>query len=269
MGNIVTTLKRFISNKNTITILGVLLGLVVLFIGYNYRVSTAVEKVSIPYAKKAIGSTLEITSDSVGQMEVLRSMVTERSTLISSTSEIINTTTPICVAEGTSIAEGSFFYKDQIKKCEAVSNNAVRNMPDGYRSVSLPVDLQSTYGNSMYPGDYIDIYVKMESDDGKLIYGEFVTKLPILDVRDSNGVSVFYGNQGTNKAPALLLFAVPQDMYLLLAKAVYLGSNIVQLVPVPGNSAYTSEKGETRVTSEWLRERIRSYTQDIPDAAVN
>ena len=30
MGNIVTTIKRFLSNKNTITILGVLLGIVVL-----------------------------------------------------------------------------------------------------------------------------------------------------------------------------------------------------------------------------------------------
>ena len=52
MGNIVTTFKRFLSNKNTVTIIGVMLGIVVLYVGYNYRVNHAIETVSIHYAKQ-------------------------------------------------------------------------------------------------------------------------------------------------------------------------------------------------------------------------
>ena len=49
MGNIVTTIKRFLSNKNTVTIIGVLLGLIVLYVGYNYRVKTAVSTINVPF----------------------------------------------------------------------------------------------------------------------------------------------------------------------------------------------------------------------------
>ena len=75
MGNIVTTIKRFISNKNTITILGVLLGIVVLYIGYNYRVDQAIDTVVIPFARQTITATSEITQEMISTTEVLRSFV--------------------------------------------------------------------------------------------------------------------------------------------------------------------------------------------------
>lgn len=268
MGNIVTTIKRFISNKNTITILGVLLGLVVLFIGYNYRVEHAVETVSIPYAKTSIKATAEITKDNVSTREVLRSLISSNDNLIVNINDIINTATPFCVNTGTSIPEGGFFYTEQIKSCSNISNNPLKNMPDGYSPVSLPVDLHKTYGNSMYPNDYIDLYAKMESEEGKLIYGELVEKLPILDVRDSKGQSVF-AVPGQTATPAELLFAVPGELYMLLQKATLLGDNIVELIPVPGNATYTSEPGETRVKSEYLKNEILKYTAVIPDESID
>lgn len=271
MGNIVTTIKRFLSNKNTVTIIGVLLGLVVLYVGYNYRVNTAVETVSVPYAKKTIGATKAITADLVGTMDVLKSTVKSSKTLVQAYANVVNTTDSYCVGEKTSVPEGGFFYKDQIKRCKEINKSILLSMPDGYRAVSLPVNLQKTYGNSMYPDDYIDLYVKSKSEDNKLIYGEFITKLPILDVRDSNGNSLFYGSSQTN-TPAILLFAVPNydkngdNLYLLLSKATML--NTLELIPVPGNASYSSEVGETRVTSQYLKTLIQQQTVDIPDSAV-
>ncbi|MCM1053155.1 MAG: hypothetical protein NC483_04195 [Ruminococcus sp.] len=273
MGNIVTTIRRFLSNKNTITILGVMLGIVVLYVGYNYRVKTAVETVVIPYATQEITATSKITADSVATMEVLRSMVVSSKSIISNYAEVVNTVQANCASERMTIPSGSFFYKDQIKPCNAVTNNALKEMPDGYRAVSLAVDLQKTYGNSMQPGDYIDLYVKAQSEDHKLIYGEFITKLPILDVRDNTGQSIFYGTS-TSNTPALLLFAVPNydevdpdlNLYLLLAKASMLSS--IELIPVPGNKAYTSEVGETRVTSQYLKQLIINQTLTIPNESV-
>lgn len=266
MGNILGTFKRFFSNKNTVTIIGVLLGIVVLYVGYNYRVSNAIDTQMIPYAKETIPAATEIKQQAVGTTEVLRSLVTSNKTLISSMSAVIDQNVPKCVQIGNTIPQGAFFYRDQVADCRSIGRNALNNMPEGHKAVALSVNQLSTFGNSLMPNDYIDLYVNMRSDEGKIIYGEFITKLKILDVRDSSSKSLFYGekNDGT---PAILLFAVPQDLYLLISKANYV--NGVTLVPVPGNSSYTATAGETKVQSEYLRDQILKYTQDIPDEVIN
>ncbi len=263
MGNIVTTLKRFISNKNTVTILGVLLGIVVLYIGYNYRVNAAVQTVSIPYARNTLTSTTTITQDDIEYMEVLTSFVNNNQNVIRDINSLVGQLNSYCVQVGTSIPAGAFFYQEQVIDCRNISSNALDRMPDGYSAVSLEVNLQSTYGNSMYPEDYIDIYVRTTTEEGKLVYGQFITKLPILDVRDSNGRSLFYDSSSSG-TPAILLFAVPNydieetNLYLLLSRATML--NNIELIPVPGNANYTAEVGETEVTSQYLRQIIENQT---------
>ena len=39
MNNLKASMKKFFGNKNTVTILGVILCLVILYIGYNYRIN--------------------------------------------------------------------------------------------------------------------------------------------------------------------------------------------------------------------------------------
>jgi hypothetical protein len=54
MNNFVIAIKRFISNKNTVTIIGVFLGVLVLYLGYNYRIQQAIRPVRMPYATETI-----------------------------------------------------------------------------------------------------------------------------------------------------------------------------------------------------------------------
>ena len=54
MGNIGETIKRFVGNKNTVTILAVIAGVIVLWYFYNYRVDQAITTQSIPYAIERI-----------------------------------------------------------------------------------------------------------------------------------------------------------------------------------------------------------------------
>ena len=251
MGNIVTTIKRFLSNKNTITILGVLLGVVVLYIGYNYRVDQAIDTISIPYAKKAITATSEITQEMIGTTEVLRSFVNSKDNLITQTNQLINNTDPRCVTYGTSVPEGAFFYSEQVVSCSSAPNDPLQNMPDGYAAFSMSVNIHTTYGNSMYPGDYIDLYVKM-TNDGKIIFGKLIESIEILDVRDTQGNSVFLTSE--IETPSELLFAVPDELYSLLVKAQEVG----ELEAVPRNKAYTADPGETQVASEYVRNFILS-----------
>lgn len=272
MGNIITTFKRFLSNKNTVTIIGVLLGLIVLYIGYNYRIKTAVSTISVPVAKKTITGRTTITSDLITQTEILSSMVTgKNNTIIRTTNNLVNANDPFCVAIGTSIPAGGFFHTEQVVKCGSVNGNYLNNMPDGYSPVSIPVDLHKTYGNSMLPNDYIDLYAKMTSSDGKLIYAKLVSKLKIMAVVDSKGASVF--DNGVVGTPAELQFACPNvqdgvNLFMLLSKAILLGESRVELIPVPGNRNYTSTPGETRVDSNYMMNLILSYTQEVPDESV-
>ena len=272
MGNIVTTIKRFLSNKNTVTILGVLLGVVVLYVGYNYRVNQAVDTVMVPYATQPITATSEITSEYISSVEVLRSFVSSHANLITDTSALVNNTNPQCITYGTSVPQGAFFYTEQVVTCSALPNDAFSNMPDGYAPFSMSVDIHTTYGNSMYPGDYIDLYVKMTSRDGRIIFGKLIESIEILDVRDNQGNSVFLTSEAAT--PSELLFAVPTydaeeeeiDLHWLLNIATYIPG--LELIPVPKNASYTTNPGETSVSSYYLINEIENYATQIPDINV-
>ena len=52
MSNFLTPFKKFLKNKNTVTIICIVIGVLTLVIGYNYRVSKATNLVTVPYAIK-------------------------------------------------------------------------------------------------------------------------------------------------------------------------------------------------------------------------
>ena len=263
MGNLMTNLKRFLSNKNTVTILGVILGVVVLYVGYNWRVKQAIELVAIPYASQAIGGKTQITSAMISTVEVNSSFVKNNPNLITNINELIDQ----YVNYGSGIPEGAFFYKGQVVAENELNDSAFKDIPDGYTIFSLGVNLHTTYGNSIYPGNYIDLYLKAIDDTGRLIYGQFITSIEVLAVKDSSGNHVFEST--STGTPAELLFAVPNDMYQLLMKASYITSNSIEIVPVPRNASYTANKGETSVESSYLKNFILSKSATIPDENLN
>ena len=54
MGNLGVGIKKFLSNKNTVTVVGVVVAVLVLYIAYNMRVQAAVNPISVPYATEQI-----------------------------------------------------------------------------------------------------------------------------------------------------------------------------------------------------------------------
>lgn len=259
MGNVLTTVKRFLANKNTVTILGVLLAILVLYIGYNYRVKQATTPVTVPYAKEELSSRTLITSDMIGYMEVSSSVVKNSANLITNASELINN----YVSFGTTVPANSMFYKSQILSSNEMPDSAFADIPDGYTIYSLKVDLHSTYGNSIYPDNYIDLYFKGVDDTGLVMYGKFIESIKVLAVKDSQGNHVFETTV-ESRTPAELLFAVPNDMYELLMKAGYITGSSIEIVPVPRNASYSANPGETNVSSDYIRTFILSKSATIP-----
>ena len=260
MGNVLTSLKRFLSNKNTVTIIGVIAGILVLYIGYNWRVKQATTPIQVPYAKQQLDSRHEITSEDIGYMQVSSEVVKKSPNLIKSANELIGKQ----VQYGNSIPANGLFYTNQVVDKATSPDYAISNIKDGYTVFNLNVDINSTYGNSIYPGNYIDLYFKGVDDSRRIIFGKLIESIEFLDVRDSQGQHVFE-TSSESRVPAVLVFAVPDEMFSLLKKAQYISGSSVEIIPVPRNASYSANPGETNVSSVYIRDFILSKAVALPD----
>ena len=94
----------------------------------------------------------------------------------------------------------------------------------------------------------------------------FIESIKVLDVEDNEGNSVFSGTNSKDQQPAVLLFAVPDDMFKLLRKAELIGMDIY---PVPRNLSYTKNPKATEVKSTYLTNFILANSSTIPDEDLN
>lgn len=265
MNNITLKIKGFLTNKNTVTILGLVICVVVLWGGYNYRIKQKTNPTTVPYARVNIPPKTRITSDMVGTTNVPIAMI--KGSVITDTSKIINRYT----RENTAIPEGSLFYQSAVVDKSDLQDSIIYDYPadEGYTLVNLSVTTDTTYGNKMYPGNYIDIYIKavnkideenMTSDTkDKIMVGKLIKNVKILAVLDSNGEDVFEDLDNI-KTPSQLIFAVPEEYHILLRKAMYLRTYEVTIIPIPTNESLKEEPGEVSISNEKLKDFINKVT---------
>lgn len=259
MNNLKASMKKFLGNKNTVTILGIVLCLVVLYVGYNYRINAKVELVEVPYATKTIQPRTYITKDMIGTMNVPKSFLVGR--YYNNANAIVGKYTNY----NTIIAKGSLFYADLVVSKDELPDSAFAEVPEGYTVINYPVNIATTYANSMAPGSYINIYYKSLDDNGKIMFGKFISNIKVLDVKDASGQHVFENSEET-RTPAYMLFAVPEETHLLLRKALYLTKYSVELILVP-NTATLTDADKVNVSSSDIESFINDKTEfvDVTD----
>lgn len=265
MGNVLLKLKRFISNKNTVTILCVIAGVAVLLIGYNYRVSQAVKPVEIPYALDRLAPKQEVSDASVGTIKVSQAFVDQNPDLFTNVYQIKNQReNPWYVNYDTVIPAGGLFYESSIVKKDQLPDTAFDKIPDNSTVFSLSVNSHSTYGNSIMPGNFIDLYVKATDENGKIIFAKFIESIKVLAVRDAAGEDVFADSQNP-KSSSELLFAVQNDLFMLLSEATFVGG--ISIVPVPRNENYRQNGVETgtQVSKEEIVNFILDKVSELSD----
>lgn len=258
MQNLLVSLKRFFTNKNTVTILAVIAMVLVLFFSYRYRIKQATNPISVPYAKVEIQPRTQITEDMIGYVKIPSSMLTDNT--IRTASQIVG----LYSNYNTVIPAGSLFYASTLVTWNQMPDSAWADIPDGYTVVSLNVNTETTYGNSIFPGNYIDLYYATYDSTGKLLLGKLISSIEVLAVKDGSGKHVFE-NSSAGLTPSSLIFAVPEDMHLLLRKASYLSGEII---PVPRNKEYSENPDATKVSSEYIQDYILSQTVILPEQAA-
>ena len=258
MNNILVSLKRFFTNKNTVTILAVIVAVLVIYFGYDYRIKQQTNPIRVPYAKQEIQPRTQVTEDMIGWMEIPRNMYNKiSSNAITLKNDIVGK----YAAYNTVIPAGSLFYRSTLMTWSEMPDSAWADIPDGYTVVSLNVNTETTYGNSIFPGNYIDLYYQTYDETGKLLLGKLIESIEVLAVKDASGKHVFENSQA-GLVPASLIFAVPEDMHLLLRKAGYLSGT---LIPVPRNKSYSENPKATEVSSDYIEDFILSQTVILPE----
>lgn len=259
MNKIVSNIKNLLLNRNAITIIGVLVGVFVLWFIYNKTLTRAISPLRVPIATKDITAGTLITSEDYEFVEVSRDFA-KKANVITSSANLINH----YVNNGTSIAKGAMFYSSQVVTKDNLVERDLELIPEGYKIFWLKVDLTSTYANSIYPGDKIDLWlrIKHEITEGKIVYGEFITSIDVLSVKDSSGLNVFDVTDGSRR-PAWLVFAVDNEMWQILSEIKNLGG--LEIIPVPKNKQYTIRGAGI----EYANDKMRTLIDSLVDTSIN
>ena len=250
-------LSKFLKNKNTVTILGVLACVAILFIGYNIRINQRTSLVTVYYANQTIQPKTLITKEMVSKTQVPESFI------LGSYYRNYNDIVGKYSNYNTMIAKGSIFYSDLLVKEENLPDAVLYNVNAGERVVSFPVNTTSTYGNSVMPGNVVDIYVKLINDSGRIVYGEMFENIEALAVKDSSGKNVFE-NSEESRTPAYLYFSLPEAKYLLFSALNYIESNDIEVVIVPNTEKFDAKEPlATEVTSDYLYRFVLNKLEQI------
>lgn len=255
MNNLMISLQKFFKNKNTVTILGVLAIILVLFFGYRYQINKQVNPITnIPVASSTIQPRTKITNDMISYIDVAP-IVLQKGDVYTTSQAVVGKYSNY----NTIIPAGSLFYKEAVVEEKELPDSAFVDVEEGEVPYNFPVTTASTYGNSIYTGNYIDIYMKAVDKNGKIMVGKLIENVKVLSVKDATGKNVFENSQ-ESRTPAYLIFGVVPEINILLRKASYMSANSVELFPVPHGATVASEEGETAVSSQTLKDFINANT---------
>jgi hypothetical protein len=265
----------FLKNKNTVTIIASILIVVVLIVGYNYRVNNAVSMVKVPYAKVEIPEKTEITDGMVDSIDVPRDAL--RGNIVTSKADIISPQGSVkyYTKVNTMIPAGSLFYYDAITKEEHLPDSSLYMLDEGETLNYITVDLISSYSNSIKPGQYIDIYASLQYNQRNQVARLF-KNIKILAVKTADGQNVF--EDGVERTPYVIFFGLPEEEDMFLKKihtinslgggkledtSVSISQIVLTPIPTGAKDVGESEKLEVRITSEALKSMVDELVLDI------
>lgn len=257
-------LSKFLKNKNTVTILGVLACIAILFVGYNMRINQKTALVTVYYANQTIQPKTLIKEEMVSKTQVPEAFI--KGNYYKQYKDIVGKYSNY----NTMIAQGSIFYSDLLVEEQNLPDAILYDVTEGERIINFPVNMVTTYGNSIMPSNMVDIYVKLIRNN-KVVYGKMYENIEVLAVKDSNGKNVFETTE-EERTPAFLYFSLPEAKYLLFSALNYLDGlttekdSKIEIVIVPNTVKYDAEEPlATEVTSSYLYKYVLDRLEQIDD----
>ncbi len=253
MENLSLEIKKFLQNKNTVTIVGVILAIFVLYFAYTIRVKSAINPITVPYAAQLIPGGTRVTDSMISTTQVPPSMI--KGTIYLNRAEIVNK----YVDTDTMIPKGSLFYTRNLVEKEQLEEKKIKPPPAGYESYVREVNVFETYGNSILDGNYVDIWVslKQEIKGNKYWVTKFLSNVRVLSVIDNSSKPVFQ-NMEEHREPSMIRLAIPKEEAALLEILERLSVYDVRIKMVPTNESLQANPEETKLSSEKLKQWIKA-----------
>lgn len=263
MNNFINNLNRFLKNKNTVTVMGMLVIIAILYFGYNGQIKKQVNPIkNIPVAKITIQPGVKITSEMIDYISV-SPIVLKHGNVYMNSALVINKFSDF----NTVIPKGSMFYHDAVVDGKELPGSDFVKIKDGDKVFKLKVSTESTFGNAIFPGSKIDIYMKAVNQSEQIMVGRLLENVEVIAVKDSSGKNVFQ-NSDDSVSPSMLIFGLSPENNILLLKAEYLTNYSVEIFPVPHGGAGVKD-GETKVSSQALQDFINAYSVANDELLIN
>ena len=259
MNNLSKTIKKVLGNKNTVTIIGVLLCIIVLYVGYNMRINQKTKLVKVYYATETIQPKTQITEDMIGTTELPETFLTGE--YYKNYSDIEGKYSNY----NSIIPAGSLFYTAQVVKKDELPDSVLYDIEKENTISYLRTDVERSYGNIIMPTNYVDVYVKMTNSDGKIVYGKYMENLKVLSVKTSDGQDVF-DNTEEVRTPSYIYFAMPEAEYLTFTMLKYLQEEkeeaFIEIVLVPSGTEY-EDTPSVKVSGKYITDYIMNNIEKI------
>lgn len=259
-GDIMNSIVRFLKNKNTVTVIGVIAIVAILWGGYYFQLKRTVQPVQVPVAATTIQPRTQITSDMIKYVDVPKAYISDNA--ITSQDALIDK----YANYNTLIPEGSMFYKETVTEKEALPNYVLSLLKEGEFAVSFDLDSNgSSSAWGIMPGDKIDLYMRVKSDEGSVMLGKLLENVEILAVTDDDGKNVYEVNDGS-RTPSKLIFGVKEDIFLLLLRSNYID---VEMFPIQHGAWIDDKDATTKLTTQELIDYIKARTVQLSTDPVN
>ncbi len=262
MNSTMLNIKKMLSNRNTVAILAALIGVIILFVAYSFRVNQAVKPEKVPVAKETIQPRVKITRDMFEYRNMPKASI-DTELVITNVEELVDYYTRVNAV----IPKGSMFYKVQIVSAQERPDAYVDQLEEGEVLSMLPLSGSATYGNSIFPGSFVDIYVDMD-EAGKVVIGRFIKDVKILAV--VSGQRNVFENSEEILNPTHIIFALPSDMRRQLRGAEVAGrlggsgvSINITVVPVQVPSELVKDL-KPSIANKTIEEKINDLIEEIP-----
>ena len=211
----------------------------------------------MPISAATLISGTKITEENISYTEIPKESIASMDNLITNVDDMLSQ--GMLVSYDCKIPQNSFFYSECVILPEEMPDSMFSNIQDGYTIVSFDVDNKTTYGNAIFPGDTIDIYLGSTTEDGLVVFSRFISSIQVLSVRDSDGRDVFRDRENPTE-PEVMSFAVPEYLFLLLKRAQLTG---FQFELVARNDSYSENAEPTKLVNEELESMILNKTYII------
>lgn len=264
MSQFVNYLRSIASNKKTLEGLIIIVITIVIWVVYNNLVATGKNPGVVYVAKKALYPGSIITSDSIGRANVSKKYLSKLETVKQGDyAKIISG--DYCVKDGYSIPKNGLVYLDAITSENCNNLYEDEDFDGTYYIYHLSVDNTTSYGNSILPGSYIDLYLRINANspakNSRMVFQNFIKHIKVYKVMNK-GKDVFA--QDPYNTPTHLWFKVGKEDWEVLKSIEKLSGYGFKLVPIPRGASYSEKfqnEGEN-IKSEYY-DRLKQYIDSV------